>query len=224
GKALIFTLNNREFEKVSDENGEIILPIDWGVGKYVLTITNPNNNESVSQNIEVRPRLSDNRNIVMYYGANSNYKVKVHDDFGKALSGETVKITVNGKVYSVKTDKNGFANLKLNKFKVNKYTVTVNYNGFKVSNKITIKSTLTAKNKSIKKGKTLKFKAKLVNSKGKALKGKKLTFKIKGKKYTAKTNKKGIATIKVKKLKVGKYTIKTSYGKVKITNRITVKK
>ncbi|MEE1133219.1 MAG: C1 family peptidase [Methanobrevibacter sp.] len=224
GKALIFTLNNREFEKVSGENGEIILPIDLGVGKYVLTITNPNNNESVSQNFEVRPRLSDNRNIVMYYGANSNYKVKVHDDFGKALSGETVKITVNGKGYSVKTDKNGFAILKLNKFKVNKYTVTVNYNGFKVSNKITIKSTLTAKNKSIKKGKTLKFKAKLVNSKGKALKGKKLTFKIKGKKYTAKTNKKGIATIKVKKLKVGKYTIKTSYGKVKITNKITVKK
>lgn len=223
-KTLIFTLNKVEFEKVSDESGEIFLPIDLGVGKYVITITNPNNNESVSQNIEVHPRLSDNRDIVMYYGANSYYRVRVHDDFGKVLSGETVKIIVDGKGYFVKTDKNGFAILKLNKFKVNKYTVTVNYKGFKVSNKITVKSTLTAKNKSIKKGKTLKFKAKLVDSKGKALKGKKLTFKIKCKKYTAKTNKKGVATIKVKKLKVGKYTIKTSYGKVKITNKITVKK
>ena len=223
-KTLIFTLNKGEFEKVSDESGEIFLPIDLGVGKYVITITNPINNESVSQNIEVHPRLSDNRDIVMYYGANSYYRVRVHDDFGKALSGETVKIIVGGKGYFVKTDKNGFAILKLNKFNVNKYTVTVNYKGFKVSNKITVKSTLTAKNKSIKKGKTLKFKSKLVNSKGKALKGKKLTFKIKGKKYTAKTNKNGVATIKVKKLKVGKYTIKTSYGKVKITNKITVKK
>ncbi len=96
-KTLIFTLNKGEFEKVSDESGEIFLPIDLGVGKYVITITNPINNESVSQNIEVHPRLSDNRDIVMYYGANSYYRVRVHDDFGKALSGETVKIIVGGK-------------------------------------------------------------------------------------------------------------------------------
>ena len=37
------------------------------------------------------------------------------------------------------------------------------------------------------------------------------------------TNKKGIAKIKVKNLKKGKYKIKTSYGKLKNTNTITVK-
>ena len=81
---------------------------------------------------------------------------------------------------------------------------------------------LLAKNVSVKKSKTVKFKAKLVNSKGKPQKSKKIAFKIKNKKYFAKTNKKGIAILKIK-LKPGKYVIKSSYGKSKISNRIVVK-
>lgn len=217
-------LTINQMEKTSDSNGAITFGIGFDVGNYKFTIVNPLTNESLIDNIQVIPRLTDNANVNMYYGANKYFRVKVYDDFGNAFSAETINIVLNGKVYSVKTDGNGFASLKLNKIKIGKYTVTVDYKGFKVTNKITIKSTLTAKNKSIKKGKTLKFKAKLLNANGKALKGKKITFKIKGKKYKAKTNKKGIATLKLKKLKVGKYIIKTSYGKVKISNKITVKK
>ena len=213
-----------QIEKTSDTNGEILLDINFAVGNYVLTITNPSNNESIVDNIQIKPRLTDNTNVNMYFGADKYFRVKVYDDFGNIVPGETMNIVLNQKAYSVKTDGNGFASLKLNNIKIGKYTVTVNYKGFAVTNKITVKSTLTAKNKSIKKGKTLKFKAKLVNTKGKPLKGKKITFKIKGKKYKVKTNKKGIATLKLKKLKVGKYVIKTSYGKVKISNKITVKK
>ena len=45
------------------------------------------------------------------------------------------------------------------------------------------------------------------------------------KKYKVKTNKKGVATLKLKlKLKVGKYTIKTSYGKSTIKNKIKIRK
>ena len=223
-KTVIIKIDNRQFEKTSDENGEISLNIDLNVGEYNLEIINPQNNESISGNIKVVSRLTDNANVIMYYGANGYYKVRVHGDFGEILSNEMIKININGKIYSVKSDKNGFASVKLDKFQAKSYTVTAEYRGFKVSNKIVIKPTLTAKNKSVRKGKTLKFQAKLVNAKGKALKGKKITFKIKGKKYTAKTNKKGIATIKVKKLKVGKYIIKTSYGKLSISNKITVKK
>ena len=122
------------------------------------------------------------------------------------------------------TDKEGYASLKIT-LKPDKYTVVVTYANYKVSNKITVKPVLTAKNVSKKKGKVIRFKAKLVNGKGKPLKGKKITFKFKGKKYKAKTNKKGVATLKLKlKLKVGKYTIKTSYGKSKIKNKITIRK
>ena len=223
-KKLLINVNGVNLEKTSDGNGEILFNIDLKVGKYKVTVINPDNNENVFQNIQIKPRLSGNGDVVMFYGANRNYAIRVHDDFGKAISGETIKIIINGKAYSAKTNKNGVASVKLNKLVAKKYTVSVTYKGFKVSNKITIKPTLIAKDKSVKKGKTLKFSVKLVNSKGKRLKGKKITFMIKGKKYTSKTNKKGVATLKIKKLKVGKYKIKSAYGKIKITNLVAVKR
>ncbi len=224
GKTIILNINNEQYNITSGADGVLTFNLRLGVGKYDLTLTNPVNNNNISQIIQIFPRLTDNSNIVMYYGANKAFKVRVHDDNGNILKGEIIKIMINGKSYAVKSDKNGFATVKLNRLAAKTYAVTVDYRGFKVSNKIKVKPTLTAKNKSIKKGKALIFSAKLVNSNGKALKGKKITFKIKNKKYTAKTNKKGIAKIKVRKLKVGKYTIKTSYGKVKISNKITVRK
>lgn len=222
-KTVVLTVNNTRYEKTSNEDGEISFIIDLNVGSYQINIQNPTKNETFTHNIQIVPRITDNSNIVMYYGANNDYRVRIHDDKGNIVIAETVHIIINGKIYSAKTDRNGFASVNLKNFAVKTYTVNVEYRGFKVSNKITVKPILTAKNKSIKKGKTLKFSAKLLNSIGKPVNGKKITFKIKGKKYTAKTNKKGIATIKVKKLKAGKYTIKTSYGKVKISNKIVVK-
>ena len=65
---------------------------------------------------------------------------------------------------------------------------------------------------------------------GKFLKGKKLKLKLKGKVLKAKINKKGVATFKVKKnilkkLKVGKkYKYTVSYGKDKLTKKITVRR
>ena len=134
-----------------------------------------------------------------------------------------VKVTVGGKSYDLKTDKNGYASLKIN-LASGKYTIKCEYKGFKVSNKITVKPTLITKDKKAKKAKTVKFTAKLLNKDGKVLKGKKIRFKVKGKSYTAKTNKKGIATIKIKNLKVGTYKIVSSYGKLKSTSKITIKK
>ena len=220
GKELI--INN--VNVTSNSNGEITFNIDFNTGNHKLTILNPLNNETVTDNIQIIARLTDNLDITMYCGANKYYKVRAFDDYGNVASGETINIIINGKSYTVKTDKNGVASVGLNKFKVGKYTVAVNYKGFKVSNKITVKSTLSAKNKSVKKGKTVKFSAKLVNVNGKPLKAKKVTFKIKGKTYKVKTNKKGIATLKLKKLKPGKYTVRTSYGNVKISNKLIIRK
>ena len=52
--------------------------------------------------------------------------------------------------------------------------------------------------------------------------GKYVKFTVKGKEYTAKTDKNGVATLNVN-LKPGKYTVTTSYGNVKVKNKITVK-
>ncbi|WP_405307016.1 C1 family peptidase [Methanobrevibacter sp.] len=224
GKTMILNLNNKLYNLTSNANGVITFNLRLDIGKYDFALINPSNNDNITQVIQISPRLSENQDVVMYYGSNKVFKVRIHDDNGNILKGESIKILIGGKSYTAKSDKNGFASVKLNKLVAKTYSVTVDYKGFKISNKIKIKPTLTAKNKSIKKGKVLKFTAKLVNSNGKALKGKKITFKIKNKKYAAKTNKKGIATIKIKKLKVGKYTILTSFKGIKIKNKIAVKR
>ena len=177
-------------------------------------------------------KITNNNNVAAIYSANANYKVLITKD-GKAVgAGESVVITFNGKKTTVKTDSKGYATLKLNtQMKVKTYTVTAEYKGVKVSNKVTIKHVIKAKNVNVKKSKKVnKIKVKTNKVNGKFLKGKKLTLKIKGKKIKAKINKKGVATFKVKKsvlkkLKVGKkYKYTVTYGKDTVTKKLKVKR
>jgi hypothetical protein len=178
-------------------------------------------------------KITENKDVTMLYTAKTPYKVLITVD-GKAVgAGEVVKMTFNGKTYNVNTDKNGYATLKLPdvKPKKAKYTITAEYKGVKVSNKVKVNSIIKAKNKKVKKSKKVnKIKVTLKKVNGKFLKGKKLTLKIKGKKIKAKTNKKGVATFKVKKnvlkkLKVGKkYKYTVTFGKDTVTKKLTIKK
>lgn len=230
GKALsnakvTFKIGSKSYSISTLPNGIARINININPGTYTIFCKNPATGESLSNKIVIYSRIMENKDVSNYYGAKTNYKVRIYSDNAAPVgAGKTVTFKVNGKTYKVKTDKNGYAKLAV-KLPAKKYTVTASYGKVKVSNKITVKKVLSAKNISKKKSKTTKFSAKLVNSAGKVLKGKKITFKINGKKYTAKTNKKGIATVTIKmNLKVGKHKIKSVYGKTSITNTITVKK
>ena len=207
-------------------NGISRVNIDLDVGTYKIVATNPVTGEKATNTLFVFNYLMENKDLTKYYKGSQSYKVRAYGANGKPVgAGKIVKIKVNGKTYSVKTDKNGYATLKIN-LKPGKYTIKATFKKYTVTNKIKVKSTLITKNVSKKKSKTIKYSAKLLSTKGNPLKGKKITFKFKGKKYTAKTNKKGIATISIKasKLKVGKYAVYTTYGKLKMKNTITIKK
>ena len=181
-------------------------------------------NETATLKVAKKALLSGDKNYAVYYGSTVKYKAQVYDLYGNAAgAGELVTFNIDGKTKTVKTDKNGIATYSA-KLGVGKYTITAEYEGFKVSNKLTFKATLIAKNISKKKSKVTKFTVKLVNKNGKILKNKKISFKLKNKKYSAKTNKKGIATLSLKNLKVGKYTITSSYGGCTIKNTIQIKK
>ena len=215
-------INGIRYSYKTDSMGKVKLDMNMKPGNYRVTAINPKTGDYVENDVRVLPSIVSNKNMAMYYGSAKAFKVKIIGNNAKAVgAGKTVKFKINGKSYKVKTNKKGYASLKI-KLNPKKYTVITSYNGYKVSNRITVKPLLFAKNVSVKKSKTVKFKAKLVDSKGKPQKSKKITFKIKNKKYLAKTNKKGIAILKLK-LKPGKYVIKSSYGKSKISNRIVVK-
>ncbi|MEE1335460.1 Ig-like domain repeat protein [Methanobrevibacter sp.] len=162
------------------------------------------------------------------YTSNAYYKVRLTQN-SKALSGKTVTITIGSSKYNVKTDKNGYASVKIN-LAPKSYKVTVEYVNIKITKKLTVKSIVTAKNVNVKKSaKSLKIKVSLKKVNGKYLKGKKLTLKVNGKKITAKTNKKGVVTFTVKKsilkkLKKGKkYTYSVTYLKDSVKKTIKVK-
>lgn len=207
----------------TDSNGIARINNYLSPGTYTVKIKNPNTKEEISQKIKVLKRITENKNLKMYYGAGSSYKVRVYDDYGNIAKGVSVKFTINGKTYYRVTDSKGYASLKIS-LKPKTYFISASYKGFKVKNNVTVKSTIITKNLSKKKSKITRFKVKLLNSKGKILKYKKITFKFKGKKYKVKTNKKGIGTLKLKNLKVGKYFIYSTYGKLTVKNRIKIKK
>ena len=217
-------LNNVLYNVKTDKNGFIYIDILKKVGKYSLTVINNWNGENTTKTINIVPRISGNSDISKYYLGSKNYQVRVFNDDGNIASGVYVKITIGGKTYNVKTNKNGIATLKLTQ-KPNKYTITASYKGVKVSNKVVIKTTIITKNLSKKKSKTAKFTVKLLNSNGKILKSKIVTIKFKGKTYKVKTNSKGIAKLTINKnIKVGKYNILTSYGKLTVKNWVRVTK
>ena len=178
-------------------------------------------------------KIINNKDVTMLYTAKSPYKVLITKN-GKAVgAGEKVTIKFNGKTYTVKTDKNGYATLKLPNVKPKKakYTITAAYKGVTVKNKVKVNSIIKAKNKKVKKSKKVtKVKVSLKKVNKKYLKNKKIKIKFKGKTYKVKTNKKGVATWKVKKsmlkkLKVGKkYKYKVTYGKDVVTKKLTIKR
>ena len=217
-----FKINSKSYSATTDAKGILTCSQKLAAGTYTLKFTNPATKEVESFIFKVVPRITGSA-MTMYFGAGKYYTVRVcNDDGTPAGKNKVVTFKINKKTVKVKTDKNGYARLKINQ-KAGKYTIYATYKGFKLSNKIVVKPVLTAKNISKKKAKKIRFTAKLVNTKGKALKGKKISFKFKGRTYKIKTNSKGLATLTLKNLKLGKYTIYSIYGKSKIKNIIRVK-
>ena len=196
-----FVIKGKEYTAITDANGVAIINPKLAVGTYKVEIVNPYNGVKTSKTLKIVSRITGNKNVNTYYGKNYKYKLRIIGDNGKAVgAGVGVKVTINGKAQTLKTDKNGYITVKFTKNYLPKtYTVKAEYKGIKVSNKIKVKKVLTLKKVKVKRSaKKLVLKATLKEGK-KALKGKKVVFKFKGKKYTAKTNKKGLAKVTIKK-------------------------
>ena len=143
-----------------------------------------------------------------------NYKIQVFDSNGNPVAGEVVKMTINGKTYSIKSDKKGYAKLPI-RLKPKTYTITSKYKGFVLKNTIKVKNTLKAKKafSVSKSAKKLVLKATLKWSSGKAIIGKKVSFKFNGKTFTVKTNKKGLAKITLSVKLISKGKVKLTFKK-----------
>lgn len=223
--SVLIVMGGVGYYAITDWMGFAYVNINMNPGSYPVEILNLETGEVKTQSIRVSERITENKDIVMYYGAGLPYKVRVYDDNGAILNGAAVTFTVNGGSYIVYSDDDGYASFIIT-LKPGRYIVTASYKNYRVSNKMTVKPTIVTKDVTVKKGKVVKFTVKLLNKNGKVLKKKMIKIKFKTKTYRLKTNSKGIATLKfsTKKYKAGKYAITTSYGSTKVKNRITIKK
>ena len=205
----------------TDSNGKVSINNYLSPGTYTVKIKNPDTLEEKTQTIRVLKRITENKNLVMYYGAGSYYKVRLYDDNGKIAKNANVVFTINGKKYPKKTNADGYAYLKINLIP-KKYTISASYKGFVVKNTINVKSTIVTYNITRKRARVINFNARLLNANGKILKYKYVTFKFKNRKYKIRTNSKGIATLSIRNLYKGRYTIYSTYGKLTVKNTIRV--
>lgn len=138
GKYVKFSIKGKKAIYVkTDRNGVATLKVSLKPGKYYVTISY--GDAKVKNKILVKTTLIT-KNVSKKVKKPAKFKVKVLNSKGKAYANKLVKIKFKGKLYKIKTNKNGLVFFKLpDNLKVGKYTIKTACNGLKNKNKIIVK-------------------------------------------------------------------------------------
>ncbi len=221
------TINGKTYTKTTDSKGKASLNLNLNSGKYTVVTTFDETKlykkQSVKNTVTIKSTIKCG-DLSKHYKNEAAYYSTFYDNKGKALKNAAVKFQLNGKTYSVKTNKKGVGKLAIN-LKPGKYGIkSINSKTSEsIAKTITIKSILETKDLTMNEKDGSKFTVKVLNSNGKVFPNQKVTLKVNGKTYTPKSSSNGIAT-QIIDLPAGKYTITTEYQGLKNTNQITVKK
>ena len=108
-KQVTFIINGNQYNATTNDKGIAILNLKLAIGTHTVTTVNPLNNENVTKTVKITTRITGNKNVNTYYAKNYAYKLCIIGDDGKPVgSNVAVKVTVNGKAKTLKTDKNGY--------------------------------------------------------------------------------------------------------------------
>lgn len=210
-----------DYEATTDSNGVALLTILINKGGHKIAALNPVTLDISTDNINVFEVVTGGKNIKMYYDDGNTYKVRVFGDDGKPVkAGEKVTFTIGSKKYTKKTDKNGYAKLKITS-KPGFHYIKATYKDFSIANSVYVKQVIKAQTGSLGRGnlKTVKVKIKYL---GKNKKNKLIKVKFNKKTYKAKTNKKGVAIFKLKgPKKLGAYNLVAIYKNSKVSYTYT---
>ena len=227
-KTVNFVINGVSYNGKTNSDGVATIALSLNPGKYTATAYFEGDDDySASTNLtstfNVLPTINA-KDITKYYKGNTKYTATFLTTQGTALANTDVKITVNGKTYTQKTNSKGVVSLAVDlKPGTYKVVATDPVTGYKLTTTFKILSTITASDVSKVYTDSKKFTAKFLKSNGKALANKYIKFKLQGKTYKVKTNKNGVAKLSIKYLKKGTYKI-VSYNKdgLSKTNKIKV--
>lgn len=190
-------------------------------GKYNVVCYN-NDGLSKTYKIEIFKRKASTKLTTKEYTFIPKDKKEIKIKFTTALNddskaGKVIKITIDGKTYSKKTDSDGVINFKLPSINKGVYKVEYKYEGnnfFKAAKStkyITILNDTSVTKLKVKSTKTFGYGAGTLfkvayTADGVPLAKKTVTFNINGRNYTDTTDYKGIAAVQIN-LKIGNYTV-----------------
>lgn len=234
-KTVNFIINNVKYTAVTDDKGAASVKLLLTPGKYTATAYFAGDDDYVASNnltlsLQILPTIKA-QDITQYYKGSTQYSATFYDSQGNVLANRAVKITVNGKTYTKKTNTKGIVSLAIN-LKPGTYKVTSvdPITGYKLTTTFKILSTISAGNVKKVAGDSKRFTAKFLKSNGKVLANKYIKFKLKGKTYKVKTNSKGKASLSLKKLTRGTYKVVvynkdglSKTFKVNVYKRVSVK-
>ncbi len=184
GKALVnttvkFNINGVMYERQTNESRIVRLNINLDGGNYTITNYNSVIGEQNSNNIVVKSLLTDNSDLVKYYKNESKYSLKVYGKDGSIAVNQEVTFNINGVFYKRTTDENGMVSLAIN-LNPGEYTITTEYEGCRVSNKITVKTTLVTNDLSMTCQDGSKFRVSVLDGQGNPLANQNITFNVNG--------------------------------------------
>ena len=116
GKNITINIYGVFYTRTTDSNGIAILNINLNPGRYIATVLDPLNGLYRSSNIlvlENKPVLSAPKEFkIGFY--KSPVMLSLKESSGKAISGESVRLVLDGKTYFKTTDNDGVVRLDVN--------------------------------------------------------------------------------------------------------------
>jgi hypothetical protein len=224
GEYIIFDVNGVETSEMTDSNGQARLStLGWAPGTYTVAISYAGNSEynpsAATSKVTVKAytRISAPDISVRYNDASQFIATLTNNFTGKAISGASVVVSLDGVNYSLKTNSKGQVNVSTSDLAPGSYIASVSYKGNSKyvasgADASVIVNKLDASISAVHDKESGELVATLTNAiSGKALNGANVAVRLDGVDYALKTNSKGQVKVSTADLAIGTYTATVSY-------------
>ena len=225
---VIFTINNVNYTRITDDKGVASIAINLNSGNYTISSFYGGNEEysssSTANTVNVLSTISG-KDIEKYYKSDIQYYATFVDGKGNFLKNTMVNFNINGVFYQRKTNEKGTAKLNINLIP-GKYVLTaINpINDEMHSNTIEVLPTISADDLTMTYKDGSKFCAHVVDGSGNPLANSNVKFNVNGVFYNRVTDNDGNAYLNIN-LNNGKYIITaTNYKDLSVSKMINIGK
>ena len=227
GQKIIFTVNGRDYERITDNSGIASMNINLISGNHIANVRFEGNGTydaiKTTVQIQIKYTVSGN-NVTKIFRNSTQYYAKFVDTNGNLMKNTDVEFNINGVFYTRTTNENGVAKMNIN-LPPGTYIITSeNPNSKeKYTNLIKVLPSIVENYDLTKYYKNAsKYTLRIIGDDGKPV-GEGVTVKlnINGVFYERKTNATGYMNMNIN-LPPGTYTVTAEYNGLMASNKITV--